>query len=513
MQNFPSDIPGPDYLLVADQPLALGGVPRRVALSEIQEMFGFNYCETIQIPTGFSFVLEPGDEAFNSHDYPKLEERLLHPLNEALVVCYIDSTVGYGLFARNPIAANTVIGLYSGIIEEAQEAPLAYELGVQQGAVINAEVSGGITRFIQHMPWSRQALSRALSLQAAKGAADLLETLDTFGCFPFSEAEQARLRGKSVQELQGYADQLARVIIEDVTKKSASVLEDETFDVLQGNIATANVISTSLVKNSQKIVYFKTVRDIEEGEQLGFNYGQLYWEAFGRAPMRFSTQGNLIPLYKSRPQLKALLQRYQLSSDEDLPGEEEVLRRCAEKNHCEGIKLLLSLGVSVNAQSSETGKTALHCAIEHNQDSAIKLLLEKGAGTNLPDNSGRLPFGKDSDGNPPFEGKKNLRHKYKKYINTASTNSAAAASGSGVMAEQSIAELKVTADTTYQQGKLAFREQKGEEAAAFFTSAKTQYMGLLQNSCFADDQKIQRRVDKMSNEEQYDPAIVSQLSS
>jgi ankyrin repeat protein/preprotein translocase subunit SecA len=99
------------------------------------------------------------------------------------------------------------------------------------------------------------------------------------------------------------------------------------------------------------------------------------------------------PLGKPKPRLKSIMRRYGLTDNS--PAQLEIgVRRIlttasfAFQGH---LHYLIGANANVNGKDPDTGKTALHLAVEKGSFSWVKLLLDHGALNSIEDNSGRKP--------------------------------------------------------------------------------------------------------------------------
>lgn len=389
----------PGYLLVSDKPLYLEGEIRRVALEEITEKFGFQYEEDIFLSDEFF------DHNFGHIDelgfiWEKIVARLKNPLNEKLVVCFIDEEVGYGVFSKEFIPAGTIIGVYSGEVE-ISSGQNDYGMSLYPSSVIqhkdlrmNAREAGGIARFIQHMPYS---LDKIISeICASKDIDSIVRILDGNGLFFSDEKDLQKIRIiRETGELylkSFYEEQITAL------KKIDTELQQEiqtksflTDDSIGTSVAMANVQQYPIQFNGKPCLYIQALYDIHPGEQLGVPYGLHYWDIKKCSPKYFDAQGNVIPKEQYLPSLASIVDQYKLRPEFHLPTINTVLRRAAATGNKKDVQFLLEYGAEINSQDDTPGKkkTALHWAAERKRSDIIQLLLYRGADPYIKDANGK----------------------------------------------------------------------------------------------------------------------------
>jgi len=277
----------------------------------------------------------------------ELRYRLMHPLNDALVICHIDNEVGYGVFAKEKIKPG-MIALYAGKIEKSEiESSYGVAIGPShENTRINAEHVGGITRFIQHMPQSMDALFDALDSANKEDFVTMAKAYDIY--FP---SEQLAL----ISEIPLDIKQVVKdKIIETIQKKSLFSKELKTkpfLNTVSSQLATANTRFNSVFIDNLPYVYVEAIRPIEAGEQLGVPYGDQWWHQIKKVPRYFDRNtGRVIPRENYLPDLKAILLKYTTEN------KEQALRRAVFCNDFNEASILLEYGAQIN-EPSPTGKT------------------------------------------------------------------------------------------------------------------------------------------------------------
>lgn len=179
------NIPSPTSLWVANKPICdTTATLRHLNREEILNEFHIKYCEDIVAEENIE-VHAPSRHNFSNNvsilDL-RASDRLHHPLNDTLVVCHIDNDVGHGVFTRTAIPCGTVIAIYTGQVTCGQITAVDYppqllaspnllasllkqfnqadyNSGIDH---VNATFTGGVARFINHMPTHFKQRSQAI---------------------------------------------------------------------------------------------------------------------------------------------------------------------------------------------------------------------------------------------------------------------------------------------------------------------------------------------------------------
>ena len=412
----------PNFLLVSDSPLTSDRQIEKIDEDVIKERFNFEYRENVIIPDSLERKTR---QQKRPHDIPweKIQERLVSPLNNQLVVCFIDESVGYGLFTTTLIKAGTIIGLYAGNLEEISGID-DYGMGIGDTSLrINAHQVGGITRFIQHMPAKPHSSAEFLN-KATKEA--FVEIAKNHGIY-FQPQELNALNKEAVlrETKATYFSQF-------------TTLKPEQEDILEGDplekileIATANVKAFTTTYHQKPILYFQAIRDIQPQEQLGLNYGCDYWAKRGKIPHYFYQNGQIVPRnqyididakMRQFPFIERLhnaafvgvtqdikvllfLQNADINNQEgDIAGFKRtplllaitgiLVSKEDQKNtqqNEETVRLLLESNADLSIPDSK-GDTPLHYALKHNLPNITNLLMNYGPPVSLLDANNRKPF-------------------------------------------------------------------------------------------------------------------------
>lgn len=364
------DIASPNYLLVADEPISTDNsvFVHTLSLNEIKaHFFGFEYCENIVKEKAIVFA--PFVEQHKQYDsyfediVAELRNRLTNPLNDALVICHIDDEVGYGVFAKEKIKPG-IIALYAGKLEASEtEGSYGVEIGPShENLRINAEHMGGITRFIQHMPQSLDALFEAMDRANKEDFIKMAKVYDIY--FP---PEQLALIADIPPNIK---EAVKDKITATLQKKSLFSMELKNKPFLRkvsSQLATANTRFNSIFIDNIPYVYVEAIRPIEVGEQLGISYGDKFWQQKQKVPRYFDKNTrHVIPKESYLPSLETILLKYRVEN------KEHALRRAVYCNDLNEVSILLEYGAQIN-EPSLTGKTPLSLA----KTSQMTILLQE----------------------------------------------------------------------------------------------------------------------------------------
>lgn len=296
----------PDYIWYADKPLLLGGKARKLSIAEFEEKFpGFTYAENICVDDDLQFV-SPPDSENPVHLLGKVKSRLIAPLNDKLVVCYINKEVGHGLFARTDIPLGEIVAIYAGYMGRKDEYGMSgdYALsidtintGSNAKLLVDAEKIGGLSRFIQHMPYHPEVLAKKLtkyflrhSDKIERYLRELPDMVNT------SENKMSQFVRNFKIGLRSSSPQPHSYIYNMVNSGTDKwELESLQLKPALKEVAWSNVTSFQVsVDKKTLIMCFRAEQNIREGEQLGFPYGPAYWGNKQALPLLFNRQGDLI---------------------------------------------------------------------------------------------------------------------------------------------------------------------------------------------------------------------------
>ncbi len=238
---------------VANKPPLLGGVIHEFSQEEFYQKFGLFFREGIWLDETFSKEeLYKAKQKISStfpttHFYRKIPHIIDHPF-ENVCIAFIDSKVGYGVFATRKIKKGMLVCIYSGEIGSIFDKNLK---GLEHGYVntqfcFKQTMSRGIASFLQHFPIDPKA----------------------------SKSENKK---------------------ETMQEESEIYFTQFISDEVRQKLATVNLDKEYLIYNGIPLVAFVANRDIEAGEQLGIKYGLHYWRAIKIHPEFFEKSGAVIP--------------------------------------------------------------------------------------------------------------------------------------------------------------------------------------------------------------------------
>lgn len=303
------------YVWYADKPIALGGVPEKISIERLNEIVGngFQFEETIrgseklQQEIRQSYIKSVDD--MQGTVLAWLENPM--PVIDKLVICDM-GPVGLGVFARETISAGTVVACYTGQLgEEASDIfrPYANNLDCFNGGCnyyVDAENSGGIARFFQHLPVNLDEQIEDVwnlfdcPLDEISKSADLYMMMD-------GGIDDALKREQTIKNFHEACRREGRKSMTEGLRGSAADKPNFSFylwgiDDLEmfGSLNRSTIASETLFRGSASInhipvVFFWNFRQIEVGEQLGFSYGFKYWLGQDQALELFTRSGSIIP--------------------------------------------------------------------------------------------------------------------------------------------------------------------------------------------------------------------------
>jgi hypothetical protein len=266
----------PDYLWVADKPPRLGGVPKKLPVAEVEAKFNFTYTESI-LASGrlLEFHGEPDTHPDLTRAVNQYARRAKDIIDK-LVLCYIgDERIGWGVFAREDLPANTMLAIYAGEIVKDHEQifdPYGLENGDDHYSV-SAGQYGGIARFFQHAPFNPEHEIEALAAAGAAPAVLNRQLID------------AHLQ--TLRESAKHDPALKETFIEFDSLRflSSSAKENMAWD----NIKTQNVRV-----NGVNMRIFSTRQAIPAGDLITFSYGIGYWVTCNVMPELFERSGRVL---------------------------------------------------------------------------------------------------------------------------------------------------------------------------------------------------------------------------
>ena len=249
----------PKFIPVADKPLRLGGKIEYLAIDAFQKRFGFEYNESILIDT--KTKISPFNENITGNvpasQLKKQVEKILKVTSDNLVICNMGE-FGHGVFASKEIPKNTVVAIYAGTIISQKKVSNAadHALGYYGTNMSFSTLQHrGVASFMQHLPEEPQ-----------------FDDAKTF-------SRVLKMYGQNVSE-----DEL-KLNVELYSTEFSSPATKEL-------IATENIRREYLNFNNIPLIAMVTNRDIQSGDQIGFNYGYEYWLSRNITSEYFDKNGN-----------------------------------------------------------------------------------------------------------------------------------------------------------------------------------------------------------------------------
>ena len=256
----------PKFIPVADKPVRAGGKIEYLTIREFEKQFRFTFKEGVSIDkeTKITAFQESVVGNVSSFQLKKQVEKLLKLGYDNLVICGMGA-LGHGVFALKDISKGSVTAIFSGTISntikiDVQDKALNY-YGTNMS--FSSKYHHGISHFMQHLP-------RTLKTPDVRSFCKLLQMM-----------------GQKVSEEQiRCEDELYSV---KFTHKATEKL-----------IMTENVDKEYLNFNGIPLIVLVANRQINAGEQIGFNYGYRYWSSRKMTPEFFDNTGAVIShsLYK-----------------------------------------------------------------------------------------------------------------------------------------------------------------------------------------------------------------------
>ena len=261
-------------------PPAEGGEIEYLTTKEFQQKFNCEYTEGI-------FINQLKREPTTEHDFKDARakaayERLLHPL-ENLVICKMTHDLGYGLFTTEDIPMGTVICLYAGEYDP-QTTEFIYSYGG-----INAAKIGGVARFMQHQPISKD-----------NHETYLMQVLQNYRLLAIQEnipEEQAKTILSDSNVVQKKVKEYKKKVKENDVFAGYDFEQYTFFDKqLIDQVAQSNVSIESTEVAGVDVFLMVASRDIKKNESIGFSYGVMYWQhpSIRKSPLLFTKTGRII---------------------------------------------------------------------------------------------------------------------------------------------------------------------------------------------------------------------------
>lgn len=266
-----------EKIAYSDKPLSQNADIVYLAPDEFGQKFNFKYSESLYGDAHkfgqYLNNIEICKQIKANPEHPKplsIKHRLQNPLKN-FVVCKINDVLGHGLFTTEDIQPDTVLFIYSGELKNmTRYAPgddYQYSWVDDSAVSVDAKSVGGLSRFMQHLPFDPQVV-----------------------------------RDYTIRGLQKTFPRLTKEILEFGLPKSSS----GSFNEINGldyftqdtrkNLATANVQSVLSVFNGKPFTVFVAMRKIGKNEQVGISYTESYWHPCRNQTIRyFNLQGEMLP--------------------------------------------------------------------------------------------------------------------------------------------------------------------------------------------------------------------------
>lgn len=256
-------------VIYADAPLRLGGSPQEITIEDLYQKVNqpFIYSDALFSREKHAPYLKKGakPKSYASNYFLKKFEQMGFTNVSNLVICNMGS-LGHGVFANKDFEPGECFILYSGIIKDKSYSKslsaYAHGYGKELSLYVDADETGNIARFIQHMP-----LNYNLDIQHQQNK-------------PTDSNNNNNNAQQNSEELADYWQW------RNITYKS---------DLCEKDVAWANLSIMVIPLQGVPCIIFYNPRKIEKGEQLGISYGNGYWLRRNLKPELLDLQGNIIP--------------------------------------------------------------------------------------------------------------------------------------------------------------------------------------------------------------------------
>lgn len=371
---------------------SLTAEPELISTEELGRRLNFTYMDSILAPNRVSeLAFDPEEDTeVIARKNLRLKQYVASEKHNQFVVRFISPEVGYGVFAKDLIPAGSNIGLYAGIINLVDGPGGNYTTGLSRDYRIDAENFGGITRLIQHMPFSLEYIEDELD----KNKKDFMKLVGIFEGLGYSSDPTyvQGVMGLSGRDKKANVDKFLKDNLDQVRRdpdlsdsEAGEELANKPFLREVQNLAFANIIQQRFIFKGDVWCFMKAMVDILPGQQLGVCYGLDYWVSKRIVPRYFNKKGELIPKEAYLGSLNALVEKYKKPTETFLPAIEVAFRRAAAAGCLKDVRRFLEYGVDIDAQDDNPASrnTALHWAISRQHDEVTKLLLAWKARTNI----------------------------------------------------------------------------------------------------------------------------------
>lgn len=297
------NVPQPDYVWYCDKPLNHPSAkPIKITINELEAIIGdgFQFCENVFTTESFRQQFTPTLRTDRVKE--KVLERVRSTLNDKLVICNMGHGVGHGLFARESIAMGDVIAIYNGLLApRIRQNRNEYAFDVSDASdssfSIDAAHTGGLARFLQHLPYNPDYIAKKLIPLFKNNTALIQPFLEIDGSWnELDDDEKPIILTNLIMDVtQGTGQHILGMQQHNANESELFEKNNVLFEQYH-QVAFANCQMSKLVIDQNKpIMYVYALFDIDAGTQLGFSYGIGYWANRGLLPLLFDTQANVIP--------------------------------------------------------------------------------------------------------------------------------------------------------------------------------------------------------------------------
>ncbi len=282
-----------DYVLTMDQVPIIPSRITRTAVSRLEVIHHFQYSESTWVTPQIDREMELPPQAFDRDLQRLVSVRLCQSPSDDFIVAKIDDRVGCGLFANRKFRAGEVVLTYAGLHQlGAISTGDDYPLGGTADSHISAKDIGGLARFIQHMPNNQDdALQRLNRYHQHPEQMPAMFKYTADGYF-LTDAQNS-FPATSAISYEQYAQYMFRQNA-DFRLNSSEYFSFSSRVQQHQHVAWANLTFISVPVNGIPVYCFIALRDIEQYEQLGFEYGYGYWAGRKMTPCLFDKSGRLL---------------------------------------------------------------------------------------------------------------------------------------------------------------------------------------------------------------------------
>lgn len=364
---------------------------RKVSTTEINTLFAKHR----KIPK-FSWsddFLVPDDCVLTDRDRKYLAELTCKQIpSDSFVICFINDTVGYGIFAREEIAENSIV-FYGGKVTLETDTNVHYCFQNEDGTMLDASETSGHAAIFQDLYSAETPLSDMWNFVARNNFESER--------FKLSCTEVTYFRATKTIKAGEQCGHSYKYLYWNILHIDSNIVK-QYFD-LKGNCITETYNTDFLAINELTVEQITAIRKdmpLSKSKDLFslINYSAISKTA--REVVRASTltpeymqaverlESRPIPTFFNRINRGFILKKYKLSS----PKQADVaFRKASAVGNIIDMQTIFDLFcIDINAKSSNN-MTALHWAYEGNQTKAIAWLLDKNVNVNIVDDLDRTP--------------------------------------------------------------------------------------------------------------------------